>query len=294
VSQQAFWDAALVLLGHGTAQSAESAVPVYAHAAELRRRGWGQVREAFWKQEPRVHEVLATLTAARVFIVPLFMSQGYFSDVVIPRQLGFSESEVGQGSGARVWREGGRTRYYCEPIGTHEKMAGIVLSRAREVLERFPFPRQAELSQTTLFIAGHGTRQNANSRQAIERQVEQVRAQRVYADVRAVFLEEEPSIGECYRLARTRNLVVVPFFLSAGPHVVEDIPRLLGEPEQVLKQRLARGQRSWRNPTERNDRRVWYAEAVGSAPEVAAVIVERVREAVEGKASSGSNALALS
>ena len=88
-----FSDAALVVLGHGTTQNAGSAAPVYQHAAELRRRNiFAAVREAFWKQDPQIKTVLAGLSAPRVFIVPLFISEGYFSDEVIPRELGFDAS----------------------------------------------------------------------------------------------------------------------------------------------------------------------------------------------------------
>jgi prepilin-type N-terminal cleavage/methylation domain-containing protein len=87
-----FSEAALVVLGHGTTQNDDSAAPVFQHAAELRRRKiFAEVREAFWKQEPQIKKVLPEISASRVFIVPLFISEGYFSDEVIPRELGFSE-----------------------------------------------------------------------------------------------------------------------------------------------------------------------------------------------------------
>ena len=85
-----FFDAALVVLGHGTTQNDNSAAPVYQYAAELRRRKiFAQVRETFWKQEPQIKKVLPEISAPRVFIVPLFISEGYFSTEVIPRELGF-------------------------------------------------------------------------------------------------------------------------------------------------------------------------------------------------------------
>ena len=86
-------DAVLVVLGHGTELNADSAAPVFQHAAELRRRElFAEVREAFWKQEPQIKKVLAEISAPRIFIVPLFISEGYFASEVIPRELGFSEN----------------------------------------------------------------------------------------------------------------------------------------------------------------------------------------------------------
>ena len=73
--------------------------------------------------------------------------------------------------------------------------------------------------------------------------------------------------------------MVVPFFISDGLHTQEDIPVLLGEARPVVEQRLAAGQPTWRNPTEKHGRLVWYAPAIGSEPHLADVILERVKEA---------------
>ena len=190
-----------MVLGHGTTQNAESSVPVFQHAAELRRRKiFAEVREAFWKQEPQVKQVLAGLSTPRIFIAPLFISEGFFSNDVIPRELGFirrfkqagddSPSPGGEGRG-----EGERKDYisevhshplsfkteksewfYCQPVGTHSRMTEVLLARAWAVAEQFPFPHAPKPKSTTLFIAGHGTGQNENSRKAIEHQAELIRA----------------------------------------------------------------------------------------------------------------------
>ena len=273
VPSDSFSDAALVILGHGSTKQADSGAPVLQHAAELRRRRiFGEVFEAFWKQGPQVKQVLSALTAPRVFIVPLFISEGYFSVEVIPCELGFAP-------GQSTLRSQHSTRIYTKPVGTHPSMANVVLARARDVVAQFPFPRAAKPQDTTLFIAGHGTERNENSRKAIEQQVELIRSTNLYAGVHGVFLEEEPRIPGCYNMAKTRNIVVVPFFISDGMHAREDIPILLGEPERAVKQRLAARQPTWRNPTEKNGKLVWYSSAVGTEAHVADVILERVREA---------------
>lgn len=270
-------DAALVILGHGSTKNDDSSAPVYQHAAELRRRNvFADVREAFWKQEPQIKSVLIDISEPRVFIVPLFISEGYFSTEVIPKALGFPP-----GHSKLESRDSELT--FCQPVGTHERMTSVLLFRASEVAAKFPFPRAPKTQETTLFIAGHGTEQNENSRKAIERQVEIIRATNEYTAVHAVFLEEEPRIADCYALAQTRNIIVVPFFISDGMHAQEDIPVLLGEPERLVKERLANKQPTWRNPTERHDKFVWYAAPVGTEPHIADVILERVREAQEYK-----------
>jgi sirohydrochlorin cobaltochelatase len=62
-------------------------------------------------------------------------------------------------------------------------------------------------------------------------------------------------------------------------HTQEDIPVLLGETKRAVEQRLASGQPTWRNPTEKHGKLVWYTPAIGSEPHLADVILERVKEA---------------
>jgi sirohydrochlorin cobaltochelatase len=281
VNGENFSDAALVVLGHGTTQDENSAAPVFQHAAELRRRKiFAAVREAFWKQEPQIKKVLPELSSPRVFIVPLFISEGWFSIEVIPRELGFAAHSTLSTPHSTI--------YYCPPVGSHDSMTEVILARAQEVVKQFPFPRPPKPKDITLFIAGHGTEKNENSRKAIERQVELIQAMNWYAGVHAIFMEESPHIADCYRLARTKNLVVVPFFISDGLHTQEDIPVMLGEAKPMVEQRLAAGQPAWRNPTEKNGRLVWYSPAVGSEPRLADVILERVKGTarMEGTPSS--------
>jgi sirohydrochlorin cobaltochelatase len=278
VSQELLPDAAVVLIGHGSTVNARSSEPVFAQAAELRRRAcFAAVHEAFWKQEPQIRTVLAAASEARLFLVPLFISEGYFSEGVIPEALGFSH--LTEEPASRVQRKNEQKLIYCKAIGTHPRMTDVLLARAREVVEQNPFPRPPKALETTLFIAGHGTEQDENSRKAIEQHVELLRARNIYANVHGVFLEETPRIADYHKIAVTRNVIVVPFFISDGMHTQEDIPVLLGETKGVVQRRLAAGQPSWRNPTEKHGKLVWYSEAVGNHRLIGEIILERVREA---------------
>lgn len=283
-----FSDAALILVGHGSTLNADSAAPTYQHADELRHRGiFAQVIEAFWKQEPYIYGALRGAYARRVFIVPLFISEGYFTEQVIPREFGFCEN--GQTDFERVQRRGDQTIYYCGPVGTHESMTEVLLARARDIVKRHPFPRAPRPDATALFIAGHGTSNNENSRKAIEHQVELIRSRNIYAEVHPVFMEEEPRITNWHTITKEKNLIMVPFFISDGLHSFEDIPVMLGEPVHVVKKRLKAGQPTWRNPTEKHGKRVWYTSSIGNEPHIADVILERVKQAAQGEAVSRIN-----
>jgi sirohydrochlorin cobaltochelatase len=278
VPKEDFSDAALVLAGHGSTLNAESGAPTYQHADELRRRGmFAQVVECFWKLEPGIAGVLRGVFAPRVFMVPVFISQGYFTEEVIPREFGLCRN--GQKAFNRIQKRGGQTLHYCGPVGTHDSMTEVILARARGIVETFPFPRAPRPAETALFIAGHGTGNNENSRKAIERQVEIIRGRNLYAETHGVFMEEEPRVGDYHKMTALKNVVMVPFFISDGLHSYEDIPVMLGEPKQAVQERLRQRRPTWRNPSEKKGKLVWYTPSIGTEPKIADVILDRVREA---------------
>jgi len=226
-----------------------------------------------------VSKAFQHLSNPRVFVVPFFVSQGHFTEELIPQVLGFKPE--GQRSFSRVRSSGEQTFFYCEPVGTHPRMTEVILSRARSVVEAHPFPEKPAEGEISLFIAGHGTGRHRNSRKSAENQADLIREQAGYADVHVVFMEESPRIADWHELARTRYVVVVPFFLSDGLHAAEDIPVLLGEPEPIVRKRLANGQPPWQNPTEKHGKLVWYASAIGTDPAIVEVIQDRVNEAAQ-------------
>ena len=88
-----------------------------------------------------------------------------------------------------------------------------------------------------LLVVAHGSRRQSSNEEvrALAAQLAPQAAAR-YARVQAAFLElAEPSIPDgieqCIQAGATR-VVVVPYFLVAGRHVVEDIPALV-EPKQA-------------------------------------------------------------
>lgn len=276
--EDVYRDATLLLLAHGSTVNAASARPALRLAEVLRSAGrFAAVEACFWKQEPGLPAAVAAAQTPRVFLVPLMSGPGYFVEEVIPQALGLKAA--GAPDFPRVRRRGGQTLYYAHPVGTHPALAEVLLNQARAVVARHPFPRAPQPGETTLVVVGHGTERSERSRQAVETQVARLRERGGYAAVQPAYLEITPRVAETVASAATRWVVVVPLFISDGLHAAEDIPVLLGESAERVQARLLAGLPPWRNPTERHGKLIWYTPGLGAAPELADVVLDRVREA---------------
>jgi sirohydrochlorin cobaltochelatase len=268
-------DSALVVVGHGSTVNPDSSGPTFEHAEEILRRGvFGEVYCAFWKEEPSMRQVLHMIDREEVYVVPNFISEGYFTRTVIPRELDLEGS---------VTERGGHLIKYCEPVGSHPRMTELLLRRAAEVAPGVP------PEETSLFIVGHGTDLNENSAVAAKREVDAIAAMGRYAQVLNAYMEEAPLISKWADLATQRNVVVVPFFISDGLHSYEDIPVLLGIATESMGAVSANGAEVFkRNPYELRGRTLYYASSIGTEPLFADVILDQVEAFDRRSAGAGS------
>ena len=268
-------DSALIIVGHGSTVNPDSSAPTFDHAEAILKRGvFNEVHCAFWKEEPSLRQVLHMVDSQDVYVVPNFISEGYFTRTVIPREL---ELE------GVLTLKNNRQIKYCEPVGNHPRMGDLLLRRAAEVAPGIP------PAQTSLLIVGHGTNLNDNSAVAAKREVERIRDLGIYAEVLNTYMEEAPLIGEWDALTTQPNVVVVPFFIADGLHSYQDIPVLLGIEQDVG---LAASQREIfrQNPYHLRGRTLFYASAIGTEPLFADLMLEQV--ALFDSANSNATVLA--
>jgi sirohydrochlorin cobaltochelatase len=254
----------LLIVGHGSTVNPDSSAPSLAQAATLRARGlYREVTACFWKEEPSLRDALFGFDEREireVYVVPNFISEGYFTQTVVPRELELS--------GRQTRRPGGQVWKYCEPVGNHPQVTELLLRRAAEVA-----PGISE-SETTLLIVGHGTSLNEKSAVAAKREAAKIGALKRYFSVQNAYMEEPPLISDWSRLTTTPNVVVVPFFISDGLHSYQDIPILLGiDPGKTV----ATGRRAAfrRNPHRLQGRDLYYASAIGTEPSFAEIILHQ-------------------
>ena len=138
---------ALLIVAHGSTVNPDSSAPTLAHAAEIRHRNtFAQVECAFWKEEPSLRDALFLFdpeAIREVLVVPNFISEGYFTQTVLPRELELSGPITKRPNG-QIWR-------YCEPAGNHPLMTELLLKRARDVAP------DAAPAEPSLLIVAHGT-----------------------------------------------------------------------------------------------------------------------------------------
>ncbi|HEX2108809.1 MAG TPA: CbiX/SirB N-terminal domain-containing protein [Rubrobacteraceae bacterium] len=246
---------ALVIVGHGSHLNGDSSLPVYEHAARIRETGeYEEVVECFWKEEPSMRHVLDTVEAEDVCVVPAFISEGYFTQQVIPRELGLT---------GPVTHKDGKTVRYAGPLGTFEGMADVILERAGDLLEGKEVPP----GRRALVLLGHGTDLNKNSGGVIYLNAERTRERDLYDFVEVGFLDQEPEIGEVVENVEAESIVLIPVFIAEGWHTRETIPEDLSLTGEV---------------TVREDKTIYYGAPVGTHPSMADLIAARARETERG------------
>ncbi|HWI46579.1 MAG TPA: CbiX/SirB N-terminal domain-containing protein [Rubrobacter sp.] len=240
---------ALVIVGHGSHLNEDSSLPVYEHAARIRETGeFDEVVECFWKEEPSMRHVLDTIESEDVYVVPAFISEGYFTQLVIPRELGLE---------GPLTRKGEKTVRYAGPLGTFEGMPDVILERTEDLM------RGRELSgRTALVLLGHGTDLNKNSGGVIYLNAGRLRERGIYDLVEVGFLDQDPEIGGVVDRIEAENVILIPLFIAEGWHTRETIPDDLGLMGEV---------------TLRGDKTIFYGAPVGTHASMANLIIARAR-----------------
>ncbi len=241
---------ALIIVGHGSHLNEDSSLPVYEHAERIRRTGeFDEVVECFWKEEPSMRHALDTVESDEVFVVPAFISEGYFTQQVIPREFGLD---------GPVTVKGHKTVRYAGPLGTFEGMPDVILERVEDLM------RGRETNgRTALVLLGHGTDLNKNSGGVIYLNAARIRERGLYDEVGVGFLDQEPEIGSVVENADADDVILIPVFIADGWHTRETIPEDLGLTGEV---------------THLEGKRVFYGAPVGTHPSMANLIVARARE----------------
>jgi len=257
-------DCALIIVGHGSTENPDSSAPTHQHADVIRDRGvFGEVQCAFWKEEPSLRQVHTMVDQDVIYVVPNFISEGYFTREVIPRELEL------EGPTTQIH---GKTLHYCDPVGVHPSMTDLLEMRAKEIAP------DVDPAESALIIVGHGTNLNSQSTEAIRQQVARLRERNLgYQLITDAYMEEAPYISHWDELTEADNVIVVPFFIADGLHSYQDIPVLLGI-ETETGDAASQTDVFRQNPIRLRGRDLYYSRAIGTDASVAQVILDQVAD----------------
>lgn len=244
---------ALILAGHGSHVSANTAGIVWSAVDRLRH--WGvadEITACFWKEAPPFSQVLDTVEADDIVIVPVFTARGYFTSEVIPTELDLTSNTT--------VRDGKRI-HLTRPLGEHPHLGSVVERQLQAIIDQYDLAPE----QTAAAIIGHGTSRNRQSRDTARHQAERIRDLHWLGEAVDVYLDDEPDIPSLYERTSAPYIIALPYFVADGSHVRHDIPRALGIADLNSVNRV-------------RDRSIYYGEPVGSDDSICQFILDLARE----------------
>lgn len=210
----------LLLVGHGDQVGEDRNAALRATAAAIASAFGGRpARHAVLNGEPTVADAVGALEADAaaggrtepLTVFPLFMSDGYFTRVKLPKTL----AEAGHPD-ARI----------LPPIGLDPLLINVMDQRLTEAAARAGLTQHA----ARVLMAAHGSRSGEPaSRRAAEAAATALRARGWTLDT--AFIEEAPRFADV--LAERTPDIVIGFFAGLGTHAVNDVAGLAEETDGV-------------------------------------------------------------
>lgn len=199
----------VLLIGHGSARYPDAGGALSRHAAALAATGqFRSARHAVLAGRPLPAEALAACTGRVVHVVPVFMEQGYFASIALPRAL----------AGATP-AGGGQVRLH-PALGTRPEIAELIARRVRAGCK--------DPTAVGLVLLGHGSTRAPGRAEALHRHAATLR-DNGFERVETAFLEEAPDLLDAIAALGARPAAVVGLFTGEGAHVRDDVPALLAE-----------------------------------------------------------------
>ncbi len=246
--------ASVLIVGHGSSRNPRAVVSAEQHADRLRATGrFARVASAHLKGGRVPAEALRALPDGDLFVVPLFMSDGYFTQTAIPANLGLT---------GRITQAKGRRLFYCDPVGIDPRIADIVADDILSIARR----EAIDPAGLDLLLIGHGSPSNSASRAVTLAHARRLEALGRFGAIDCAFLDEEPTVETWFDRLKPIGapLAVAGLFAADGMHASTDVPSVLADWQ---KEAQAAGAGA---------RRVWYAGAVGSRPAVTDLILNAI------------------
>ena len=232
----------LLIIGHGSTISDAAHEAALQHAVTLRQSNrYGVIDVCFLTRAAEIPE----LPPGEIFLLPLFMSDGYFVATRIPEVFGLV-------NGQRL--EEDRQLYLCDALGVDPELSDIIADMGVSICRKNGYNPK----ETHLLLVAHGSEKSSASAEATRLQQRAVERKQLFAGISSAYLNEPPFLedGVTDTAVAGRPIILVGLFAAEGPHAAEDVPN-------ALKKWAERG-------AEMRD--VHYAGVVGVQPQIVRLI----------------------
>ena len=236
------WRPSVILVAHGSSISEGAQEAAMQHVITLRASNrYGHIGVCFLardKTEP-------VLPSGEIYILPFFMSDGYFVTKRIPELFRLE-------NGTRIEPE--RQLFLCEALGIDPELAEIISVMAKNICKE----KSLRPAAIHLVLVAHGSEKSGASAKATYTQQEAVENRGEFAKVSSVFLNEAPFLDD-WLLTQVKGgppIVLVGLFAAEGPHATEDVPGAIVNWQSKSQDRFP----------------AYYAGAIGAQPEIVRLI----------------------
>ena len=204
----------LLLAAHGERRTDADNAAVARLARSLADKGVAaEIGFGFIKGSPTVDDAIGTLLSSDIVVYPLFLSDGYFTRVALPRLVEQAKR-----------RDATRTISILPPLGLEPALADVIADEAAAAAHsRANLP-----AETSIVLLAHGSKKDQASRMATERLADRLRQRQCFYDTRIALLEEAPSLADAIE-GMSGPIIVVGLFAGEGMHGVDDARRLVAE-----------------------------------------------------------------
>lgn len=150
--------------------------------------------------------LLALPKQKKIFIFPLFMSDGWFVSQELPR---------------RVNALGYRALRLLSPLGLEPSLPSLCTRRAREAALAMGIDERS----TTVLLAAHGSPNDPGPELAAQAIQQAIIDMSNFLDVKLAFIDQSPKIQDVVR--GIGPVICLPLFACRAGHVRKDLPKML-------------------------------------------------------------------
>jgi len=214
-------------------------------------------------------DVLDDFDTPEVYVMPNLACAGFITTTKLPLALSLTGSVT-----ERITPSGRQRIFLTDPVGTDPAIAKTFAIRIRAAMDELSIDQ----GDAAVVVIGHGSQRSRASFEHTTVIAGELSRHGVSAPIFTSFLEEAPFIKDWRAQADAKTIVFAPFLISDGYHGSDEIPREIGfdiKSDDFIK-RLGSIQP---NELTVNGQRLVYLPPLGDVPEMADLILMRVRAA---------------